>query len=224
MVDELFSAKSPKIIVVSVDGTTYPFGHPAFKHVAPASSIVHPPAPLLHDYLRDLVYLPSRKLKLFGAALFPKLFGLRTRFDPELYAHTRTDYSSGIVPLEGKSIDMERAVPPATLLAQAKDVHLTVLSRLVRRCCNDGDDRVYIREIAKAARAHGTRLLFVFFPNFRGAEQSEDTGFLSQYGTIVNTGDLAPRSEMFESWSHLNHAGAVIASDRVAKRLIDMGL
>jgi hypothetical protein len=38
-----------------------------------------------------------------------------------------------------------------------------------------------------------------------------DLDFLNQYGL-----DLAPRDELFENWSHLNHAGAMTASGRLA--------
>lgn len=225
LVDELYKAKSPKVIVIGVDGTTDPYGHAAFKYVAPAAAIINTPAPLLHDYLGDLAYLPARKMKLFGAWLFPDLFGLRKKFDPEIYARTRIDFTSGTWSSEGKLIDMERVVPPATLLAQANDDnHPTLLSRILTLCCNDGDDRVYIREIAKEAKAHGTQLMFVYFPNFNGDEQSRDLTFLKNYGTVVNNGDLSRRSELFENWTHLNHAGATIASDRVANALADLKL
>ena len=32
---------------------------------------------------------------------------------------------------------------------------------------------------------------------------------LKQFGPVLNFGDLAPRDELFENWSHLNHAGAM---------------
>ena len=40
--------------------------------------------------------------------------------------------------------------------------------------------------------------------------------FLKQFGTVLNYGDLAPHDELFENWSHLNHAGAMNASARLA--------
>ena len=76
ILDELFKAKSPKVIVLGVEEQPYPFGHFFFKYVAPAEAIVFPPSPFLHNYLYNLAYLPIRKLKLFGANLFPDLFGL----------------------------------------------------------------------------------------------------------------------------------------------------
>jgi hypothetical protein len=87
ILDEVFKAKSPKLVVLEVEEQPYPFGHFLFKYVAPAEAIVFPPTPFLHNYLYNLAYLPVRKLTLFGANLFPDLFGLSKQFDPEHYAH-----------------------------------------------------------------------------------------------------------------------------------------
>jgi hypothetical protein len=69
ILDELFKAKSPKLVVLGVEDRPYPFGHFYFKYVAPAEEIAFPPSPFLHNYLYNLAYLPIRKLKLFGATL-----------------------------------------------------------------------------------------------------------------------------------------------------------
>jgi hypothetical protein len=54
IVDELFKAKSPKVIVLGVDDQPRLFGHFAFRYVAPADAVVFPPSPFLHNYLYDL--------------------------------------------------------------------------------------------------------------------------------------------------------------------------
>ena len=70
IVDELFKAKSPKVIVLMVDDQPYPFGHAAFKYVAPTEAIVFPPTPLMHNYLYDLAYLPARSARTSSAPIF----------------------------------------------------------------------------------------------------------------------------------------------------------
>jgi hypothetical protein len=225
--EELFKSKSPKLIVVSVDSEPFAYGHPAFKYVAPASAIIHTPAPLLHDYFYDLANLPSRKLRLFGASLAPSLFGLRDRFDPEIYARTTSDYTSGSRVLEGKLVDMEREVAPAALLAQAKEP-ASSKSKLVMRalawCCNDGDEYVYMREIARLAEAHGAKLLFVFLPEFNNRAEIRERDFLERYGKMLDMSDLANQDKLYQSWGHLNHAGATIASDRLANEILRSNL
>jgi hypothetical protein len=217
IVNELFKAKSPKVLVLEVDDEPYPFGHFAFKSVAPADAIVFAPTRFMHNYLYDLAYLPIRKLRLFGANLFPSLFGLTKQFDPGLYARKRTDYSTSFPDDFGKVVDMEHPVSRATLLAEPREpVPRTAVARALTRI-NGG-------EIAQEAKAHGTQLIFVFLPMFNGPETISDLGFLQQYGPVLNYGDLAQQDQLYENWSHLNHAGAMTASARLAGAIGDLDL
>lgn len=215
ILDEVFKAKSPKVVVLGVEEEPYPFGHFFFKSVAPAEAIVFPPTPFLHNYLYNLAYLPIRTVTLFGANLFPGLFGLTKEFDPEHYAQNRTDYSTSFM-AEGKLVDMEHTVPRATLLAEPREpVPRTRVARLFT-WLNGGEDHLYTQKIAREAKAHGAQLVFVHLPMFDGPQTISDTDFLKQFGPVLNYGDLAPHDELFENWSHLNHAGAMNASARLA--------
>jgi hypothetical protein len=215
ILDELFKAKSPKVIVLEVEEQPYPFGHFFFKYVAPAEAIVFPPSPFLHNYVYNLAYLPIRKLQLFGANLFPDLFGLRKEFDPKHYARNRTDYSTNFIG-GGKLVNMEDPVPRATLLAQPRQpVPRTLMTRAFD-WLNGGEDHLFTQKIAREAKAHDAQLLFVHLPMFEGPQTVSDADFLKQFGPVLNYGDLAPHDELFENWSHLNHAGAMNASARLA--------
>ena len=186
IIRELYKTKSPKLIVIGIDAAPYPYGHPAFKYVAPGEAIVFPPEPFLHNYFYDLAYLPVRKARLFGARFFPDLFGLGKPFDPDAYAHTRTDFTTTFV-AEGRRVDMDHEVPRATLIAQAPaPKRPSFVSRLLTWCCNEGDDHAYIREIARLAKAHDARLIFVFVPFFNGPTEISDRAFLEQFGSILN--------------------------------------
>jgi hypothetical protein len=216
ILDELFKAKSPKLVVLGVEEEPYPFGHFFFKYVAPAEAIVFPPSPFLHNYLYNLAYLPIRKLKLFGANLFPDLFGLTKRFDPEHYAKNRTDFSTSFPGEFGKLVDMEHPVPRATLLAEPREpLPRTLVARALTRL-NGGEDHLFTQKIAREAKAHGAQLVFVHLPMFDGPQTVSDEDFLKQFGLVLNYGDLAPHDELFENWAHLNHAGSMMASARLA--------
>jgi hypothetical protein len=220
VLNELYKAKSTKVIVVGVDDPPHLWGHPAFKLVAPAPSIAFPPAPLLHNYFYDLAYLPARQLQLFVARFFPDLFGLRRQFDPNIYNHSQSDFTSGSWVAEGKTIDMEAEVPEQTLLQQRLPPSKpTRADRILLRCCNDGDDQVYIRAITEMARAHDAQLIFVQVPIFKDSEQLRDRDFLSQYGLVLegrDIGEFTRDSTLFESPAHLNHKGSVKLSDRIS--------
>jgi hypothetical protein len=223
MLNELFKAKSPKAVVLEVEEEPYPFGHFFFKSVAPAEAIVFPPSPFLHNYLYNLAYLPIRKVKLFGANLFPDLFGLSKQFDPEHYAKNRTDYSTSFM-AEGKLVDMEHPVPRTTLLAEPREpVPRTLVARGLT-WLNGGEDHLFTQKIAREAKAHGAQLLFVHLPMFDGPRTVSDEDFLKQFGPVLNYGDLARHDELFENWSHLNHAGAMNASARLADAIAGLDL
>ena len=210
-------------MVLEVEEDPYPFGHFFFKYVAPADAIVFPPTPFLHNYLYNLAYLPIRKLKLFGANLFPDLFGLSKQFDPEHYAKNRTDYSTSFIG-DGKLVDMEHPVSRAALLAEPREpVPRTLVARLLTRL-NGGEDHLFTEKIAREAKAHGAQLVFVHLPMFEGPKAVSDEDFLKQFGPVLNYGDLAPHDELFENWSHLNHAGAMKASARLADAVAGLGL
>jgi hypothetical protein len=224
ILNELFKAKSPKVVVLEVEEDPYPFGHFFFKYAAPAEAIVFPPSPFLHNYLYNLAYLPVRKLTLFGANLFPNLFGLSKQFDPEHYAKNRTDFSTSFPGEFGKLVDMEHQVPRSTLLAQPRiPFPRTLFGRALAKL-NGGEDQLYIKEIAREAKAHGTQVVFVYLPIFEGPSTISDLDFLKQHGPVMNYGDLAPRDELFENWSHLNHAGAMKASARLADAIAGLDL
>ena len=165
---ELFRTKSPKVVVVEVEAEPYPFGSFAFKYVAPAKEIVFPPTPFLHNFLYNVGYLPIRNLTLFGADLFPGVFGLSKRFDPERYAQSRSDYTTSFIGDLGTLVDMEHPVSRAKLLAEKPETldHDTVLGRAMTRI-NGGEDRLYVRKIAEEAKAHGAKLIFAYFPDLQ---------------------------------------------------------
>ena len=223
ILNELFKAKSPKVIVLEVEEEPYPFGHFFFKFVAPAEAIAFPPTPFLHNYLYNLAYLPVRKLMLFGANLFPDLYGIPKQFDPQHYAQTRTDYTTSFIG-DGKLVDMEDPVPRATLLAEPREpVPRTLVARLLTRL-SGGEDHLFTEKIARDAKAHGAQVVFVYLPMFEGPRTISDEDFLKQFGRVLNYGDLAPHDELFENWSHLNHAGAMTASARLADVLAGLDL
>jgi hypothetical protein len=219
IINELYKTKSPDVIVVAVDETPYGYGHPAFKYVAPATDIAFPPTPLLHNYFYDVVYLPFRQMKLFGALLFPDFFKLTTHFDTKFYEQEPTDFTVSHRVEDGRWIDMEQQVPRAILLQQARKAATPKKRTIVPRLLGpliEGDDHAYIEKIARLANRHGTRLIFVYMPIFNGDAHVSDETFLSKSGLVLNAGDLAQEDKLFEGWAHFNHAGALVVSDRLA--------
>jgi len=223
MLHELYQAKTPKVVVVGVFDAPSFYGHPAFRFVAPARDLVVQPAPLLHNYFKDLAYLPARQMLLTLARIAPGLTGLRVTFDPAAYARTRADFTSGRFVMEGKTIDMGLTVPSDILARQTiVEQKPTLVERLTRRFLNRGDEQVYLDQIVREAEAHHSRILFVFMPVYHRQGTPADRAWLTAHGTLLENADMAEHADYFENWEHLNHAGAVVLSDRVARAVAQM--
>ena len=219
IVHELYKTKSPRILVISVDEKPHPWGHPAFKYVAPAKEIAFPPSPFLHNYVYDLSYLPFRQIELFAAYLLPSVLGLARDFDPVHYSTTRSDFTTSFYGAEGKFVDMDRKVPEAELVTEHKIRLWNRRGSIVPRALSDvveSDDRLYLDQIAREAAAHRTKLVFVYLPIFAGELDVGSRTYYGRYGTILDDGDLATQHSLFSHWAHLNHSGAMIVSDRIA--------
>jgi hypothetical protein len=222
VIDELYKAKSPRIIIVQIDAKPSPWGHPWFMYFASSMDLVFPPSIFLHNYLVDLSFLPFRQMELFAASLFPNLFGFRDAFNPVQYAKTRTDFTRNFYDA-GNLIEMEREIPAAKLRADLEEYKKTLHSpRLPRALAPivEADDRVYLDKIARLASAHGTKLILVYIPGFDSDALDENIRrYYSKYGTVLDYSDLASRNKLFAHWAHLSHAGAMIVSDRIADAL-----
>lgn len=219
IVDELFKVKRPKLLVVLVNEDFSHWGHPGFKYVAPAAAVALPPVPFLHNSLYDITYLPFRQLKLFAANAAPRVFGLRKAFDPVRYAERPVDYSISQVLPDGKFVDMDATHAAGDLEEEARAYAATSKPSQLPSFVTDVTDRdnqVYVTRIARLAAAHHARLLFVLLPKFASSTKIEGMSFYAGLGQVENYGDLGRNPDLFQSFAHLNHAGAMIASDRVA--------
>lgn len=221
ILDELYKTKSPRVLVVQIDAKTSPWGHPWFCYFAPSGDVAFPPSMLLHNYLFDVSFLPFRQMELFAASLFPNSFGFRLAFDPVQYAKTRTDFTTSFRGLSGELVDMEREIPAAELTADHEEFKKLLHDpRLPRALAGivEADDRIYLDKIARLTSAHGTKLLLLYIPDFDSGQLDDKVrNYYRKYGAVLDYADLATRNTLFMHWAHLNHAGAMIVSDRIAE-------
>lgn len=223
MLHEVYKAKLPKVVVVGVFDAPAFYGHPAFRFVAPASDLVVQPEPLLHNYFKDLAYLPARQTLLAVARFAPDLTGLHAEFNPARYASTRDDFTSGSFVMEGKTINMGLTVPADVLASQTiVEQKSTLAERLTRRYLNRGDEAVYLDQIVREAREHHSRVLFVSMPVYHRQGALANRAWFMAHGTLLENADIAEHADYFENWEHLNHAGAMVLSDRVAQAVAQL--
>jgi len=61
-----------------------------------------------------------------------------------------------------------------------------------------------------------TKIVFVYIPIFEGPESPSDAEFYRRYGDLFVPAGIARTSQYYQGWAHLNHAGAMVLSDKVA--------
>ena len=217
IVRELYKTKDPKVIVIGVDAVAYPYGHQVFKNFASSADIVATPAFGLKDQITNVLYLPFRQTRLFVADLLPHDSGLAKRFDRDSYRRREAeDYTEGFV-FHGEWVDTNKRATAAELAVTPYTPPVKTRITRVLDHFNDGYEHTYLREIARMAKAHGTRLIFVYLPEYGAPAHTGEADFLSRYGELVDAGDLAKRPELYREMHHFNRYGAAIVSDRVAK-------
>jgi len=216
IIEEMFTAKTPKLIILGVTEQPSRFGHEAFKYIAPTAMIVAPGYPLDLNYFSDLVYLPYRQMELFLADLAPGVLGAPKTFDRAAYPGPSIDTTGDIV-LPGGVI--KEGVRPASAQELARGVHKLEKGShapILGPALADlefGDERHYIRRIAEAARRRGVKVVFLFLPYYTGKDVIQERRFYEQYGPVLNAGFLAGHADWYADYAHLTQNGAARLTD-----------
>jgi hypothetical protein len=222
-VQELLKTKQPKVIVLPIHERPHPWGHSSFKYIAPAREVWREAFAGLHDGGKDLMYLPYRQIRLFLAMFLPGSLGVDPHFNAVAHAAKPRDFPVRHINAAGKWVDFSQGFPRPRLLKEARQnagvVNLRSRFPASIRAITDADDKVYTRLIAQAAAKHGVKLLFVYEPAFHRPFPVANEKFYAAMGPVQDNVDLSEQDALYHDWSHVNTAGAIVLSDRVADAL-----
>lgn len=219
---ETFSAKSPKLLVIGVLEKPSRLGHPAFKYIADRSDVVWPGYITDIHYFSNLIYLPYRQLRLFMADLWPASQGLSKSFDPAHYGGESVDTTGSVVLPDGSVKEGELPASAAELDRGVRKLERGMHPPFLPQQFRDeefGDERSYTRRIVALARAHGTKVAFVFIPYFSGPTTVQEQAFYEQYGPVWNAGFLRDHPEWYADYGHLTRTGAHQLTDWLSGRI-----
>lgn len=210
IVEDMFTAKSPKLVIIGVIEKPSRFGHAAFKYIAPRGLLADPGYATNANYFGNLAYLPFRQMRLFAAYVFPGAFGLSNTFRPDRY---RADQTEDIVftPDGGTPRPASQAAPFEELEAGAERLRAGTHPPFLTARFADlefGDERHYIRRIVVSAHAHGAKVAFLFLPYYTGPDVLQEQAFYAQYGPVWNAGFVANHPEFYSDYAHLTTVGA----------------
>ena len=215
IVDEMFTVKRPRLIVVGVIEKPGRYGHSAYRYVAPAAELAVPGYAGNVKWLGDLAFLPWRQLRLTAARAFPDAMGLTPTFDAGGYAGSSLDTSGdaflpenkrwpgGITPLwelKRGVKKLEAGTTPPILPASLADIEF-------------GDERRNIRRIIAAARSHGTRVVFLALPYYTGPDTVQERALYESGGPVLSAHFLSRDPALFADYGHFNSRGAALLSD-----------
>jgi hypothetical protein len=224
IVDELFTEKRPRLLVIGVIEKPGRYGHSAFRHVAPAAELAQPRHAANVKWPGDLVFLPWRQLRLTAARVAPGAMGLAPTFDAARYPGSSIDTSGdeflpedkrwpgGITPLwelERGVRKLESGNTPPILPASMADIEF-------------GDERVNIRRIIAAAQAHGTRIVFLALPYYTGPADVQERALYESAGPVLSAHFLSDDPALYADYGHFNGQGAARLSAWLGAQLKPM--
>ncbi|NWG46220.1 MAG: hypothetical protein HXY25_06690 [Alphaproteobacteria bacterium] len=216
LVKELLESRDVPVIVLEVTEIAERHLHPQFSTIADAGDILEAPVIGNLRYARDLVALPGRQLDLFLRSL-PQTVGLEPapRFEPGQYAGANLDRGDVLIDAEGNRKSRDRTMPEAELRAAARRFQAGIDDPLLPEALAEvefGANRFYIRRIIALARAHGTRLVFLYLPSFGAPPEPAERSVWGGAGPVLTVHPLVQESHLWLDETHVNWTGSQIVS------------
>lgn len=222
VVEEMLTAKRPRLIVIGVIEKPSRYGHSAFKYVARPGLVVDPGYLANVNWTKNLIYLPYRQMELFVARFLPGAMGLTRTFDPSAYRGSSIDttgdrtlpdgeFRNGTIAGSPEELargvaKLERETNPPILPASMADIEF-------------GDERHYIRRIVSAARAKGVKVAFLSLPYHTGPTTLQEQAFYDRYGPVWNAGFITTHADWYVDYAHITAGAADVVSDWTARRI-----
>jgi hypothetical protein len=216
IVEELLEKKQPKLIVIGVVEKPSRLGHPAFKFLAPRHEIVNPGYASDLNYLTDLVYIPFRQAQLFAAYVAPGVLGPSAEFRPETFRGHSVDTTGDVALPDGRILNASEPGAPEEIERGVRKLEAQSRPPILPPEYAEwefGDERHYVREIARLAKARGVKVAFLFLPYYSGPSAIQEEALYRQYGPIWMGDFTAFQPDLYFDYAHLTSTGADLMSD-----------
>jgi hypothetical protein len=200
-------------------------GHPAFRNIADAGDVVAAPVLINRSYLEDLAFVPYRQMSLFVQSELPQTFGVGA-FDGTPYVGPDYDTTTSYVSPTRGLIDKDEVIPAEELRGPARERARSITPAVLPAALAAQEypiEHHYTSAIADMARANGTAVGFLYLPIFEFPEPLRQAPFYRALGPVLTAECLAPRSEVYSDYGHLNAAGAREVSAMLGETLVRLG-
>lgn len=219
---EALETKKPRIALVGISEHGGRLGHPAFKDLADASDFLAAPPVVNWSYLPNLIYLPTRQVRLALDTSLWRFFGFARGFDPNGYPGPDIDlrhrFPVVLDPEEAARARGAETIDQASerYFRSGRQVHLPGFLADTEFAA----ERVYVRRMKALADAHDVKLMFIYMPFFKGTTEVLDLDFYGKLGTVlVPPADVTGVASNFMDPIHLNDTGSKLLSTWLAGQL-----
>ncbi len=216
---ELLEARDVELLVISLVEQFPRDGHQAFRDLATAADILNSPWIVNRNLPENVARLPIRQIQLATKTWLPGAFGYQADFDPAAYAGTSIDprlfnattnraaeSAAEIAALDKESNFRRRSLTPPILPEPLQWVEF-------------GIPRSYIRRIAALADEHGTKLVFLYLPFYKGFPQPAEREWLEQFGPVLSAEFLLSSPQNYNDVAHASAHGADLLTDWLTQQL-----
>jgi len=175
-----------KLIVIDVVEALPRDGHQAFGTLGSTSDLLSGPLLVNRNLPGNILRLPMRQIKLATASAVPEVFGYERQFNPARYPGPAFDFGGGNtqdasaetyltethrLALQDESDRRKREITPPILPESLAYLEF-------------GVSRTSIDRIIKMAKAHNTKVAFMFLPFYEGYKVPRDADWVRQRGNL----------------------------------------
>jgi hypothetical protein len=216
---ELLTSRKVKLLVLEIDEREERLPHDAFNLYADPIDILTAPVVINFNYLRDLVRLPGRQVRLAWQTAMQSLGVRSPNFVPPPYEGPNLDYAQTIHSLD--NVDHDRSVVHTEAEMDAKRVqwlHELTPPVLPRSLSNleFRFPRYYENQLLDLARAHGTKVVFLYTPQYRGPQYPPPYDLYTSRADLINPWPVLQDPHLWFDENHVNWDGAKRMTDYVA--------
>jgi hypothetical protein len=219
---ELLTNRKVKLLVLEITEREERKPHDAFVLYADSGDILRAPLIVNLNYLSDIGQLPGRQVSLaFQTAL--QSLGLRhPDFLPPPYEGSHLDYAEKITTLDHVSHSKSIFHSEAEIERMRTEWLQQLRQHVLPQSLSDLEfrfPRYYENEILDLARAHGTKVVFLYTPQYGGPENPAPYAMYSNRAELINPWPALQDYGLWSDENHLNWAGAQRMTDFVAEAL-----
>lgn len=216
---ELLANRKVKLLVLEMTEREERRPHDAFVLYADPVDILNAPLLVNLNYLSDIAQLPGRQVSLaFQTAL--QSLGLRhPDFKLPPYQGPNLDYAEFVTSLD--QVRHSRSISRSEIEMNRMRTEWTqqLSRRLLPESLSDLEfrfPRYYENEILDLARAHGTKVVFLYAPQYGGPENPPPYAQYADRAKLINPWAVVQNYQFWSDENHLNWSGAQRMTDFVA--------